>query len=220
MGDRALFRLIVRVLVVDDRPSARAGLVLLVSAEDDLEAVGEASSTEEALTKAHVLQPDVIVLDAGLCKRGEIDIVQALAQEHPLGKVLVLSVQDEPQHLRESLELGARGYVLRQAVETELVPAIREVAAGRRYVPPELGARFIAADTAERRRVEEDPLSAREQEVLRLLVHGHTNLEIAEKLFISVRTAETHRAHIMQKLRLSTRAELVHYALDRGLLEA
>jgi DNA-binding NarL/FixJ family response regulator len=137
--------LIVRVLVVDDRPSARAGLVLLVSAEDDLEAIGEASSTEEALTKARALQPDVIVLDAGLCKRGEIDIVQALAQEHPPGNVLVLSVQDEPQDLREALELGASGYVLKQAVETELVPAIREVAAGRRYAPPELDARFIAA---------------------------------------------------------------------------
>jgi len=212
--------LIVRVLVVDDRPSARAGLALLVSAEDDLEAVGEAGSTDEALAEARSLQPDVIVLDAGLCKQGETDIIQALAREHPAGKVLVLSVQDEPQDLREALELGASGYVLKQALETDLVPAIREVAEGRRYVPPELGARLIAAETAEQRRAEEDPLSDREHEVLRLLVLGHTNQEISEKLFISVRTAETHRAHIMQKLRLSTRAELVHYALDRGLLEA
>jgi DNA-binding NarL/FixJ family response regulator len=212
--------LIVRVLVVDDRPSARAGLALLVSAEDDLEAVGEAGSTDEALAEARSLQPDVIVLDAGLCKQGETDIIQALAREHPAGKVLVLSVQDEPHDLLEALELGASGYVLKQALETDLVPAIREVAEGRRYVPPELGARLIAAETAEQRRAEEDPLSDREHEVLRLLVLGHTNQEISEKLFISVRTAETHRAHIMQKLRLSTRAELVHYALDRGLLEA
>jgi len=210
----------VRVLVVDDRPSARAGLALLVSAEDDLEAVGEAGSTDEALAEARSLQPDVIVLDAGLCKQGETDIIQALAREHPAGKVLVLSVQDEPHDLLEALELGASGYVLKQALETDLVPAIREVAEGRRYVPPELGARLIAAETAEQRRAEEDPLSDREHEVLRLLVLGHTNQEISEKLFISVRTAETHRAHIMQKLRLSTRAELVHYALDRGLLEA
>jgi len=212
--------LIVRVLVVDDRPSARAGLALLVSAEDDLEAVGEAGSTDEALAEARSLQPDVIVLDAGLCKQGETDIIRALAGEHPAGKVLVLSVQDEPHDLLEALELGASGYVLKQALETDLVPAIREVAEGRRYVPPELGARLIAAETAEQRRAEEDPLSDREHEVLRLLVLGHTNQEISEKLFISVRTAETHRAHIMQKLRLSTRAELVHYALDRGLLEA
>jgi two-component system, NarL family, response regulator NreC len=99
------------------------------------------------------------------------------------------------------------------------VPAIREVAAGGRYAPPELGARLIAAETAGRRHAEEDPLSDREREVLRLLVLGHTNQEIAEKLFISVRTAEAHRAHIMQKLRLSTRAELVQYALGKGLLD-
>ena len=208
-----------RVLVVDDRPSARAGLTLLVSAEDDLEVVGEAGSGNDAVAEARALGPDVIVLDAVLCKDGEADIVQALADEHPAGKVLVLSVQDEPQDVWKALELGARGYVLKQAVETELVPAIREVAAGRRYVPPELGSRLIAAETADRLRAEEDPLSAREREVLGLLALGHTNQEIAEKLFISVRTAEAHRAHIMQKLRLSTRAELVHYALGEGLLE-
>jgi DNA-binding NarL/FixJ family response regulator len=210
----------VRVLVVDDRPSARAGLALLVTAEDDLETVGESGSADEAVADVRALRPDVIVLDARLCKQGEADILQTLAQEHPTGKVLVLSVQDEPEDLREALELGASGYVLRQAVETELVPAIREVAAGRRYAPPELGARLIAAETAERRRAEEDPLSDRERQVLHLLALGHTNQEIAEKLHISVRTAEAHRAHIMQKLRLSTRAELVHYALGEGLLES
>lgn len=208
-----------RVLIVDDRPSARAGLALLVSAEDDMEAIGEAGSADDAVARAGALRADVIVLDAGLCKQGETDILQALAQEHPTGKVLVLSVQDEPQDLREAFELGARGYVLKQNVETELVPAIREVAAGGRYIPPELGARFIAAETAVQRRAEEDPLSDREHEVLRLLALGHTNQEIGQKLHISVRTAEAHRAHIMQKLRLSTRAELVHYALGEGLLE-
>jgi two-component system, NarL family, response regulator NreC len=209
----------VRVLVVDERPSARAGLALLVGAEDDLEAVGEAGSAEDAIEKARALRPDVTVLDAGLCKEGETDVLQGLAQEHPAGKVLVLSMQDEPQAVLEAFVLGARGYVLKQAVETQLVSAIREVAAGGRYVPPELGGQLIAAETAERRRAEEDPLSDREREVLRLLALGHTNQEIAEKLFISVRTAEAHRAHIMQKLRLSTRAELVHYALGKGLLE-
>jgi two-component system response regulator NreC len=210
----------VRVLVVDEKPSTRAGLALLVSVEDDLEAVGEASSAEDAVTEARALRPDVIVLDAGLCKQGPIDLMEALAQQHPRGKLIVLSVQDEPQDLQEALGLGASGYVLKQAVEVELVPAIREVAGGGRYVPPDLGARLIAAETAERRRTEEDPLSGREREVLRLLALGHTNQEIAEQLVISVRTAEAHRAHIMQKLRLSTRAELVQYALGTGLLEA
>ena len=187
-------------------------------AEDDLAPVGEVGSADEAIAEVRALRPDVIVLDATLCMQGEGDIVQALAQEHPTGKVVVLSVQDEPQDVKEAFELGARGYVLKHAAETELVPAIREVAAGGRYVPPGLGARLIEAITAERR-TEKDPLSNREREVLRLLALGHTNQEIAQKLHISVRTSEAHRAHIMQKLRLSTRADLVRYALDRGLLE-
>jgi DNA-binding NarL/FixJ family response regulator len=209
----------IRVLLVDDRPSARAGLLLLVCAEDDLAAVGEAGSADEAIAQARALRPDVIVLDAGLCKQGESDIVQALAQEHPTGKVVVLSVQDEPQDVKDAFELGARGYVLKQAVETELVSAIREVAEGGRYVSPDLGARLIVAEAAERRGTDGDPLSDREREVLRLVALGHTNQEIAQKLHISVRTSEAHRAHIMQKLRLSTRAELVRYALGKGMLE-
>ena len=206
----------VRVLIVDVRPSARAGLVLLVNAEDDLEAVGEAGSAAEGLTEAAALRPDVILLDAELCKQADADLCQTLARE---AQVVVLSVQDEPEEVREALEIGASGYVLKQAVEAELVSAIREVAAGRRYVPPGLGARLIVAEAAEQREAGDGPLSDRERQVLRLLALGHTNQEIAEKLHISVRTAESHRAHIMQKLRLSTRADLVSYARGRRLLE-
>jgi two-component system, NarL family, response regulator NreC len=149
-----------------------------------------------------------------------IEVVPQLLHELPEAKVLVLSMQDDPRYVREAFEAGASGYVLKEAADTELVAAIREVAGGGRYVNPELGARLVAAETDERRRAEEDPLSDREREVLRLLALGHTNQEIAKELYISVRTAETHRAHIMQKLRLSSRAELVRYALDEGLLEA
>ena len=134
-------------------------------------------------------------------------------------KVLVLSMQDDPRYVREAFAAGASGYVLKEAADTEVVDAIREVARGGRYVHPELGARLVAAEAEERRRAEENPLSEREREVLRLLALGHTNQEIAKKLYISVRTAETHRAHIMQKLRLATRAELVRYALAQGMLE-
>jgi two-component system response regulator NreC len=134
--------------------------------------------------------------------------------------VLILSMQDDPRYVREAFEAGASGYVLKEAADTELVAAIRDVSGGGRYVHPELGARLVAAETAERKRVEDDPLSDREREVLRLLALGHTNQEIAKELYISVRTAETHRAHIMQKLRLSSRAELVRYALAEGLLES
>jgi two-component system, NarL family, response regulator NreC len=131
----------------------------------------------------------------------------------------MLSMQDDPRYVREAFSVGASGYVLKEAADTEVVDAVREVAQGGRYVHPALGARLIAAEEQERVRAEEDPLSDREREVLRLLALGHTNQEIAKMLYLSVRTVETHRAHIMQKLRLTSRAELVRHAIDQGLLE-
>ena len=210
----------IRVLVVDDHAVVRAGLALLVDSADDLEAVGEAGSARDAVFEARTTKPDVILLDVMMPDQSGIDVIPQLLKEHPETKVLVLSMQDDPRYVREAFEVGASGYVLKEAADTELVTAIREVARGGRYVHPELGARLVAAETAERRRAEEDPLSDREREVLRLLALGHTNQEIAKELYISVRTAETHRAHIMQKLRLSSRAELVRYALAEGLLES
>jgi two-component system response regulator NreC len=132
--------------------------------------------------------------------------------------VLVLSMHDDPRFVRDAFEAGASGYVLKEAADTEVVAAVRAVAAGTQYINPSLGARLVAADAEARRRAAADPLSDREREVLRLLALGHTNQEIAKTLFISVRTAETHRMHIMQKLRLSSRAELVRHALAEGLL--
>jgi two-component system, NarL family, response regulator NreC len=210
----------VRVLVVDDHAVVRAGLALLVNAEADLETVGEAGSAREAIFEARSTEPDVVLMDVMMPEQSGIEVLPQLLHEHPDAKVLVLSMQDDPRYVREAFEAGASGYVLKEAADAELVAAIREVASGGRYVHPELGARLVAAETAERRRAEEDPLSDREREVLRLLALGHTNQEIAKELYISVRTAETHRAHIMQKLRLSSRAELVRYALSEGLLEA
>jgi two-component system response regulator NreC len=131
----------------------------------------------------------------------------------------MLSMQDDPRYVREAFAVGASGYVLKEAADAEVVDAVREVANGGRYVHPALGARLIQAEVEERAQADEDPLSEREREVLRLLALGHTNQEIAKMLYLSVRTVETHRAHIMQKLRLTTRAELVRYAIDQGLLE-
>jgi len=209
----------VRVLIVDDHAVVRAGLMLLVDAEDDLEAVGEAGSARDAILEARSLKPDVVLLDVVMPDRSGLEIIPQLLHENTEVKILVLSMQDEPRYVREAFEAGASGYVLKEAADAEVVSAIREVAQGGRYVHPELGARLIAAESEERKRAEADPLSDREREVLRLLALGHTNQEIAKQLYISVRTAETHRAHIMQKLRLSSRAELVRYALDQGLLE-
>ena len=209
----------VKVLVVDDHAVVRAGLKLLIDAEGDLEAVGEAGTAKDAIFEARSLKPDVILLDVVMPDQSGLEIVPQLVHENPEAKILVLSMQDEPSYVREAFESGASGYVLKEAADAEVVAAIREAAGGGRYVHPELGARLVAAESEERKRAEQDPLSEREREVLRLLALGHTNQEIAKQLYISVRTAETHRAHIMQKLRLSSRAELVRYALDQGLLE-
>jgi two-component system, NarL family, response regulator NreC len=208
----------VRVLIVDDHAVVRAGLAMLVNAADDLEAAGEAGSAHEAIFEARSTKPDIVLMDVMMPDQSGLEAVPQLLHEHPETKVLILSMQDDPRYVREAFEVGASGYVLKEAADAELVAAIREVAGGGRYVHPELGARLIAAESEERKRAEEDPLSDREREVLRLLALGHTNQEIAKQLFISVRTAETHRAHIMQKLRLASRAELVRYALDQGLL--
>ena len=210
----------IRVLIVDDHAVVRSGLRLLLDAEEDIEPVGEAGSARDAVFQARALKPDVILLDVVMPEGSGLDALPQLKHENPDTNVLVLSMQDEPRYVREAFAAGASGYVLKEAADTEVVTAVREVAGGGRYVNPELGARLVVADAEAAKLAEEDPLSDREREVLRLLALGHTNQEIAKRLYISVRTAETHRAHIMQKLRLQSRADLVAYALERGLLEA
>lgn len=210
----------IRILLVDDHAVVRSGLRLLLDAEDDIETVGEASDAREAVFEARAKKPDVILMDVVLGGKSGIEVTPEVLKEAPGAKVLILSMQDDPRYVREAFSVGASGYVLKEAVDRELVEAVRHVAGGENYVHPTLGARMATADANAARAAEEDPLSEREREVLRLLALGHTNQEIAKQLFISVRTAETHRAHIMQKLRLETRAELVRYALTQGLLEA
>jgi two-component system, NarL family, response regulator NreC len=209
----------VRVLIVDDHAVFRAGLKLLIDAEDDLEAVGEAGNARDAIFQARALEPDVVLLDLVMPDQSGLEAMPTLLHERPEMKVLILSMQDDPHYIREAFAAGASGYILKEAADTEVVAAIRQVAEGSSYVHPAVGAKLVAAETAEARRAREDPLSDREREVLRLLALGHTNQEIAAQLYISVRTAETHRAHIMQKLRLSSRAELVRDALEQGVLE-
>ena len=208
-----------RVLIVDDHAVVRSGLKLVLESEEGIEPVGEAGSARDAVFAARSTKPDVILLDVVMPDQSGIEVIPTLLKENPETKILVLSMQDDPHYVREAFAAGASGYVLKEAADREVVAAVREVAGGGRYVHPELGARLVTADSEQRRRAEEDPLSERESEVLRLLALGHTNQEIAKQLFISIRTAETHRSHIMQKLRLSSRAELVRYALERGLLE-
>jgi two-component system, NarL family, response regulator NreC len=208
----------IRVLIVDDHAVVRSGLRRVIDAEADLETVGEAADAERAVFEAIENAPDVVLMDVMMPGKTGIEGLPALLQAVPDAKVLVLSMQDDPRYVREAFAAGASGYVLKEAADTEVVSAIRAVAGGERYVHPSLGARLFTAEAEERRRAEQDPLSDREREVLQLLALGHTNQEIAKKLYISVRTAETHRAHIMQKLHLTSRAELVRYALSEGLL--
>lgn len=209
----------IRVLIVDDHPVVRSGLRRVLESEADIEVVGEAGDAKQAVFETRAQKPDVILMDVVMPGKSGIEATPEVLHDAPDAKVLILSMQDDPNYVREAFAAGAAGYVLKEAADIDLITAVREVAGGGRYVHPSLGARIVAADAEERERAEQDPLSDRERDVLHLLALGHTNQEISDKLYISVRTAETHRAHIMQKLRLSTRAELVRYALEKGLVE-
>ena len=164
----------IRVLVVDDHAVVRSGLKLLLASEGDVEVVGDAGTADQAITRAELLKPDVVVLDVVMPGRSGIDATPEILQRSPDTKVLVLSMQDDPRYVEEAFSAGASGYVLKEAADAEVVQAVREVAAGRRYVNPQLGARLATTAALERAKEDDDPLSDREREVMRLLALGHT----------------------------------------------
>jgi two-component system response regulator NreC len=188
---------------------------MLLEAEREFEVVSEAGDAEEAARKVRGHHPEVLVLDLNMPGGSGLAALPKIRKESPGTQVVVLTMQSEPAFAREAMRAGALGYVLKEAADDELVQAVRTAAAGETYLQPELGARLAAEPEAGA----PDDLSERELEVLRLIALGHTNSEIAEQLYLSVRTVESHRAHIQQKLRLTTRSELVRYALERGLVE-
>jgi DNA-binding NarL/FixJ family response regulator len=204
----------ISVLLVDDHELFRAALRSRLETESDITPVGEAGTAEQAVVKARWIQPDLVLLDLLLPRKGGYEAIPELMDVSPESKVLVVSSQSAPSSVRQAITAGAAGYVTKRASDGELVRAIRRVAAGERYVDPDLGASLVVADGSPAL----DPLSERERDVLHLLALGSTNQEIGKKLFISVRTVDTHRAHIMRKLRLETRAELVLFALANGLI--
>jgi two-component system, NarL family, response regulator NreC len=209
----------ITVVLADDHAVVRAGLHLLLERTGDIEVVSEAGTADDAVRTVLGHKPAVLVLDLNM--PGELtslDAIPKVAEASPGTRVVVLTMQEDPEFARRALRAGAAGYVLKEAADAELVEAIRRAAAGETYLTPSLGAALAAAPPAPAG--PPDDLSEREVEVLRLIALGHTNAEIAGQLYLSVRTVESHRAHIQQKLRLSTRAELVRYALDRGLLES
>ena len=212
----------IRVLVVDDHALVRSGLRLLLDAEADITVENEAGSAEQAVRMARMDKPDVVLLDITMPGRSGLEVAGEIKRAAPKAAILFLSMHDDSAYVREAFDKGASGYLLKEAADEELLTAVREVAAGHQYLHPMLGARLASGEThtdlETAKHAAAIPLSERETEVLRLLAAGHTNQQIAKMLFISVRTAETHRAHLLKKLRLTTRAELVHYALQHGLL--
>jgi DNA-binding NarL/FixJ family response regulator len=204
----------IRVLIVDDHALFRAGLRGRLSQESDISPVGEAGTAEQAVVKARALQPDVVLLDLLLPRRSGAEAVRDILKVSPQSSVLIVSSQAAASMVRQAIAAGASGYVPKRASERELLEAIRQVASGARYVDPDLGAQLVVPDEMPGL----EPLSDRERDVLALLALGYTNQEIGRKLFISVRTVDSHRAHLMRKLRLETRAELVLLALSSGLI--
>jgi two-component system response regulator NreC len=204
----------IRIVLADDHAVVRAGLRMLLERDGDLQVVAEAGDLESASRYVRGHHPGVLVLDLNMPGGSSLEAIPAIREEFPGTQIVVLTMQQEPAFAREALSAGALGYVLKEAADEELVAAVRRAAAGESYLSPAMGVRIAS----ERSVGPPDDLSEREVDVLGLIAHGHTNGEIAERLFLSIRTVESHRARIQQKLGLSTRAELVGYALERGLI--
>ena len=210
----------VRVALCDDHGVVRSGLRRILAAEPDLEVVGEAGTISEAVALAAAERPDVFVMDLNLPDGSGITATATVRKVSPGTRVLVLTVHDDVAYLRRAFDAGADGYVLKEAADVELVHAVRQVASGNQYVHPTLGAALLAPDAPTARLGGPGgDLSEREVEVLRGIALGSTNSEIADRLYVSVRTVETHRAHVQQKLNIRTRAQLVRFARDAGLLD-
>jgi two-component system response regulator NreC len=206
----------ISVVLADDHAVVRSGLRMLLEAEPDIEVLAEAADIDS--TARYVLghKPTVLVLDLNMGPESSLPTIPDLLARSPDTAIVVLTMQDDPAFAREALRAGALGYVLKHAAGEELIQAVRLAASGQNYLNPTLGAKLASAPTTADGQL--DGLTGREIEVLRLIALGHTNAQIAEQLFLSVRTIETHRAHIQQKTRRSSRPELVRYAMDNGLV--
>jgi two-component system response regulator NreC len=204
------------IVLADDHVVVRSALRMLIEAEADFEVVAEAGDAETTIRYVRGHKPTVLILDLNMPGRSSLEAIPDIKEASPETEVVVLTMQNEPAFARRALQAGVRGYVLKEAADSELVQAVRRAAAGETYLQPALGARLVAEPEKPPRG---DALSEREREVLRLIALGHTNAEIAAQLYLSIRTVESHRAHVQQKLRLSSRAELVRYALEHGLVE-
>lgn len=214
----------IRILLVDDHAVLREGLRLLLCAQPNMTVVGEAQSGEEAVQLARALQPDVVLMDLAMPGRGGIDATADIRRECRRTRVLALTMHDDPAYLRSVLAAGASGYVLKRAAPADLLAAIQTTHRGETYLPPSLAGSVVAELLGRKARktgaaVAGDTLSEREREVLCLVAEGHTNQQVAERLALSVKTVETYRARLMEKLGLKSRVDLVRYALSSGFLK-
>ncbi len=213
-----------RILLVDDHAVLRSGLRLLIDNQADLQVVGEAGTAAEALGKVRALQPDIIILDLNMPGMDGLTAIPLLQQESPQSRILILTMHDDVNYLQGALRTGASGYILKKAVDTELLMAIQTVMRGETYVHSAMSEKLLQKIDTQTVSVKTqadpwDSLSDRERDVLRLVALGYTNAEIASELFLSVKTVETYRTRGMEKLNLQTRAQLVKSALARGILE-
>ncbi len=208
----------IHVLLADDHAVLRKGLRVLLEREEDIQVVGEAGDGLETCRLAHALQPDILVLDLSMPGLSGLECTARLKEELPQMRILILTMYDDTDYLRRILALGAEGYVLKKALDSELLSAIRAVHQGQMYIYPTLAANVWKDGLGSKTIEQAGELSDREGEVLKALVFGCTNEEIAKDLHISVKTVETHRKRILEKLGLSKRSELVRYALKFGLV--
>jgi two-component system response regulator NreC len=213
----------VRVLLADDHAVLRSGLRLLLTSQNEYDVVGEASSGTETLSLAEQLQPDLILLDLSMPALDGLDALPTLRKLVPSAHILILTMHDDPQYLRQALKHGASGYVLKKAADAELLSAMRAVLRGEVYVHPSM-TRILLEDILPDAHnmdgeISWESLSDREREVLRMVALGHTSAEIAGQLNLSAKTVETYRARGMEKLGLRTRAALVRFALQKGMIK-
>ncbi|MHB8159483.1 MAG: response regulator [Thermoleophilia bacterium] len=214
----------IRILLADDHAILRAGLVRLLGEQKDIEVVGEAENGREAVQKVQELHPDIVLMDIGMPVMNGMEATKQIKKRDADVKVLVLTMHDNEEYLFQVLQAGAAGYVLKKAADSDLVNAIHVVSRGDCFLYPS-AAKMVVEDYLDKLKKGQEPTSSfdtltdREREILTLVAAGHTNREIAETLFISVKTVETHKANIMEKLNLHKRAELVKYAIKKGMLQ-
>ena len=213
----------IHILLADDHTILRAGLKMMLNAQPDMEVVGEAPDGRQAIAETQRLQPDIILMDITMPEMNGIEATRHIKKLVPESKILILTMHEHDEYVFQALRAGASGYMLKEAADTELISALHVIQSGQFYLSP-VAQSVLVGDYLQRVRIGEEKdsyssLTEREREILKLIAEGYTNTQVAERLVISPKTVDTHRTHIMDKLNLHSRAELVKYAMRRGLLE-